>query len=226
MWNWANPSFLCQEDLKSLDVFSFGLIWAGVLANGNVIKSVDGREPDMLRLLEICRKIEEPSAEDLDQLGYQGQALSFARAILSNDKTELAKVLLTPQFRRSRELCEYEIRRPKTRLGAWVSRCAGFLAADSKAPATIERITRFSYRERPSVQEILQYEYFERLRGRTPAQLLEHREAPCSPDVGAELQLELDLQLGRSPEARRHRNRRVRRELARSSGAGRDDASR
>lgn len=214
MWDWADQSLMCQEDLKSLDIFSFGLIWAGVLGRKSVIMARDGCEPDALRLLEILRRVDQPTMDDLQDLGYRGWVLRFAQAALHDDRDTLraSNRLFDMRFRDSQRRCSVEVDAQAQRLGAWVRANARWLPADSEAPHIIESIARFSYRKRPTAQDILCYPYFELLRRHNPEQVPEIPEVECFPDAAAELNRQFDG-MGPMEDPRRRRNRKVREAL-------------
>jgi len=214
MWDWADQSLMCQEDLKSLDIFSFGLIWAGVLSRKSVITARDGSDPDALRLLEILRRVDQPTMDDLAELGYRGWVLNFARAALDNDRAALraSPRLFNMQFPDSKCRCSDEVDAQAQRLGAWVRANARKLPGDSEAPQVIEGIARFSYRKRPTAEEILGHPYFELLRRDNPELVPEIPEVECFPDAAAELHRQFQG-MGPKEDPRRRRNRKVREAL-------------
>lgn len=224
MWDWADQNLMFQEDLKSLDIFSFGLTWAGVLARRSVIRARDGYEPDMLRLLEIFHRIETPSEEDLMELGYKGIALDFACAVLNDDNDALRSTVRWHPHRNwdtntHYNACLRELDVTPRRLGTWVRQNAcdknleRYLPESSQAPGIIEDITRFSYLKRPSVQNIIRLPYFEQFREITPEQVLELPKVECCfADAGAELDKQF-AGIGPREDPRRRRNRKMRAHL-------------
>lgn len=223
MWDWADQGLMLQEDLKSLDIFSFGLIWAGVLGRRSVIKARDGFEPDALRLLEILRRVDQPTMDDLTTLGYTGWVQDFVREVLHDNREALlaSRRLFGRRYEEYEKSCRDAVSARPQRLGAWVRAHATYLPASSEAPGVIESIARFSYRERPRVQEIIRFPYFEQLRQSTPEQILEIPEVECCfEDAAAELDRQF-AGIGPKEDPRRRRHRKVREELRCVSDADR-----
>merc|ERR1712176_1679204 len=167
MWGWADTKFMTPEHLRSLDVFAFGLIWAEMLAKESVIRSVDGGDPDKLRLLEILQKVDRPRDGETQELGFTPAVSNFIDRVLEGNTSEVERMLRGPLWKgdsRQKALLET----PYTGIRQWVFEKCSLLTSDSAVPTMIEQATRFNYKARLTADSFLQTAYFDDLRERMP----------------------------------------------------------
>merc|ERR1712100_532115 len=103
MWGWADASRMTKQDLKSLDIFAVGLIWAGLLGGGPVILCDEVNDPPRFRLLEILQKVDRPSEEDLKELSFSAGEEHFIEKLLEGDVEALLPEMLNPSYPNLRE---------------------------------------------------------------------------------------------------------------------------
>jgi len=173
MWGFADTSRMRGQDFKSIDVFAAGLIWAELLAGIRPIDACSADPPDFL-LLEVLRKVDQPSGADLEGLGYTGETLRLVRDVLSGRTEGLLERWEAwgpvEPVEEQRRKWEAALRGGATTIDAWINRarqdsqrepCSG---SASGALAVIRQATRFVYRERPAVQSLLSHPHFDELR--------------------------------------------------------------
>jgi len=172
MWHFANSAMMTKQDLKKIDVFALGLIWAEILGNHNVIESLDGDDPQLLRLLEILKKVDQPQEgewEELKELGYFDQMLKFAKAVATDDKKEVEKLLSgydadggkwRPNNPPGNISQRDALNMPYMGITEWVRQRSRSLARTSRGPELIRQATRFAYTNRPTIEQLLRDEYF------------------------------------------------------------------
>merc|ERR1712216_25260 len=104
MWGWADASQMTKSDLKSLDVFALGLIWAGLLGGGPVILADEDADPPRFRLLEILQNVDRPSEEDLKCLSFKAGEEDFITRLLNGDIEPLLPEMINSESPRFQEL--------------------------------------------------------------------------------------------------------------------------
>lgn len=229
MWGWAETRAMTKRDLKSIDVFAFGLIWAEALGGQAVLSCQDGVDPDTFRLVEILQKVDRPkSLNELKELRFRPEALQLAQKLLSGDLDSVRSGMMKLQ-RRMVDLPESEddeedeedeenepppvstclfkaklekvLRRTKPGIRMWVQEHAEIPKNMSDyrlilgAMELMARASKFSYKERASVSELLEEPYFADLRLNSPPLSWSHRKAPYFEDVGEALSQEQEKQI-------------------------------
>eukprot|EP00930_Biecheleria_cincta_P033333 TRINITY_DN23099_c0_g1_i1.p1 TRINITY_DN23099_c0_g1~~TRINITY_DN23099_c0_g1_i1.p1 ORF type:complete len:606 (+),score=121.65 TRINITY_DN23099_c0_g1_i1:52-1869(+) len=202
MWGWADTRIMTRRDLKSLDIFALGLMWAELLAGKEVITCTDNVDPSTFRLLEILQKVDRPDKSELSELNYSPQIEEFITNVLSGDFDALRSELLDPKWPRNRKTREAMLNHPvHESIQQWLRRSAFALSGDplgqqatSRALVLIEQSARFNYRLRSSTEELLADAYFADLHSQRPPRPWAHKEAPCFEDVGAVLRAESERQ--------------------------------
>jgi len=191
MWGWADTKQMTKKDLKSLDVFAFGLVWAGLLTKRSVITHEEGVDPPKFRLLEILRKVDRPTDADLWVLGFSEDVARFVRCVLADDLEAVREEMACPDWPQNKEQREAWVDASYIGIREWVRQHAVHKEwRTSDGLALIEGAARFSYRERPTVEELLGSPYFDDLRNETPPKNWQHREAPHFEDVREALEKE------------------------------------
>lgn len=225
MWGWADTKHMTKRDLKSLDVFALGLVWAGLLTRRSVITHEEGVDPPKFRLLEILRKVDRPTDVDLSQLGLSADVARFVRHVLRDDLAAVRAEMVSAEWPRNHELREKILQGPYTGIREWVRGHAAGRQDLSASPALslIEASTRFSYRARPAALDMLGDPYFFDLRQDTPPRHWAHREAPQFADVREALEEEQRRQLCAA--RRTQELRALRRDGGKSGGPDSSDGS-
>lgn len=217
MWGWADTRHMTKRDLKSLDVFALGLIWAELLAVRSVLEYWEGVDPPKFRLLEILQKVDRPTDADLQELGFSDDVSCFIRCVLSGNLEALRPELAGPKWPKNREPREALLQAPYIGIQRWVQDNAWHCDQASPIPALIASMARFSYRERPTVEELLADALFRDLRAEAPPKVWAHREAPHFDDVREALRTEQQRQGVAAKRAKELRELR--------GGSGRDRAA-
>eukprot|EP00930_Biecheleria_cincta_P028697 TRINITY_DN20014_c0_g1_i1.p1 TRINITY_DN20014_c0_g1~~TRINITY_DN20014_c0_g1_i1.p1 ORF type:complete len:681 (-),score=114.92 TRINITY_DN20014_c0_g1_i1:312-2354(-) len=161
MWGWADTTRMTKRDLKSLDVFAFGLVWAGLLTRQSVITHTEGVDPPKFRLLEILRKVDRPKDFELMDLGFSTDVANFVCAVLDNDIDAVRAEILSDDWPENQALREALLHEPYRGIRAWI-RCHAVSkdVVNSRGLMLIEGSTKFSYKLRPAVAELLDDAYF------------------------------------------------------------------
>lgn len=195
LWGWAGVERMNRRDVKSIDMFSLGLIWAELLGGKPVIVSEDGRDPPKLRLLEILRRVECPEDKVLLELGFSDEVKQFVRDQRAMDFNALRPQLFGSQWPTNVEWRDQYINylmHEQTAQGiqAWVLQHALSLAQNCPALGLIARSAAFDYRQRPTAEHLASDEYFRDCIGGNP------RAVPCRRifDVNGALEAEFDKQ--------------------------------
>lgn len=195
MWGWADAGRMSKQDLKSLDVFALGLIWAGLLGGGPVITCNEECDPAKFRLLEILQKVDRPSDDDLNNLFYGPGEKWFIQRLLAGDIQAILSEMVNDEFPDQGGKREQLLRAPYLGIRKWICKNARHIEEDSQAPEIIESIARFSYRARPMVETLLEHKIFADLRANSPTRLWAHKQAPPIDDVREMLDEELRHQI-------------------------------
>mmetsp|Transcript_101927 Transcript_101927/g.220065 ORF Transcript_101927/g.220065 Transcript_101927/m.220065 type:complete len:632 (-) Transcript_101927:95-1990(-) len=196
MWGWADTKQMRKRDLKSLDVFAFGLVWAGLLTRKSVITHEEGVDPPKFRLLEILRKVDRPTDTELQELGFGADVANFCRQVLAGtpEDLEAAKAeMASPEWPENEAPRLAILESSYTGIREWVRERAYAsedFAPDSPCFELMEQATRFSYRRRPSVEQLIGEPYFDDIRAEAPPRQWMHREAPHFDDVREALEVE------------------------------------
>lgn len=186
---------MTRNDLKSLDVFAFGLVWAELLANKCVLTSHDRDDPPKFRLLEILQRVDQPADSELEDLKFSADVVAFVRTVISGNLEALRPELFGPSWPNGEVKREALMHAPSVGLPLWVRRHALDLPADSCVPDLIGHASKFSYRRRPSTECLINDAYFECLRAEMPPQLWPHQQAPHFDDVAKALHIEQEKQM-------------------------------
>lgn len=190
MWGWADTKQMTKRDLKSLDVFALGLVWAGLLARRSVITHEEGVDPPKFRLLEILRKVDRPADGELNELGFGADVAEFVSDVLSNNLEAVRAEISSPEWPENQARREALLHQPYAGIRDWILKHNKQLSPGSPSLDLIEEATRFSYRRRPTVEMLLNDPYFDDLRAETPPRHWAHREAPHFDDVREALEVE------------------------------------
>mmetsp|Transcript_59846 Transcript_59846/g.129683 ORF Transcript_59846/g.129683 Transcript_59846/m.129683 type:complete len:565 (+) Transcript_59846:209-1903(+) len=193
MWGWADTEQMTKQDLKSLDIFALGLVWAGLAARRGVIQHREGVDPPKYRLLEILRNVDLPTDADLEELGFGADVVSFVRSVIAGDLESVSAEMTGPEWPQNQASREALLKAEYKGIRTWVRQKAAGHSPNSRALDLIENATRFSYRKRPSVEQLLVDEYFSDLRSETPARV-PNKAAPGFNDVKAALEIEHNRQ--------------------------------
>lgn len=197
MWGWADTRQMTKRDLKSLDIFALGLVWAQLLTRKNVITHEEGVDPPKFRLLEILQKVDRPSPSELLELGFGEDVAKFVRQVLAGD-VEAIREEVTGSSSEKRGDREKVLEEPYIGIREWVRRFQAIVSpsAPSESPtlALIEAATRFSYRRRPSVGTLLKNHFFADLQAETPRWSLSSRQTQTSPLGDVRFMLEVEQQ--------------------------------
>jgi len=195
LWGWADASRMSKRDIKALDVFSLGLVWAELLGGKRVIEAEDGRDPPAMRLLEILRRVECPDEPVLRELGFNEEVVSFVHDVSSGNHDILKEALLGPDWPERalwrRGYVSYLLRGQTFHgIRSWVSIHMPLLSRTSPVLDLIELASRFDYRRRPSAEDLAEHDYFEPLRVDSP------KASRCRPvfDVAGTLEVERQTQ--------------------------------
>lgn len=202
MWGWADTTRMTRRDLKSLDIFAFGLMWAELLAGKEVITCADHADPPTFRLLEILQKVDRPDKTEVSELDYDPEIEEFIENVLSGNFDALRSKLLDPRWPRNRSNREAMLNHPTHEgIQQWLRRSAFAVSGDpfgqqatSRALVLIEQAARFNYRLRKTTEELLADAYFADLRSQRPPRPWSHKEAPHFEDVGAVIRAESERQ--------------------------------
>jgi len=191
MWGWADTKKMTKRDLKSLDVFAFGLVWAGLLTRRSVITHEEGVDPPKFRLLEILRKVDRPRGSELLDLGFSEDVAYFVCCVLEGDLEAVRAEIISEDWPEKQAQREELLHEPYTGIREFVRRHAvskDVFASDGLS--VIEEAARFSYRLRPTVAELLENTYFRDLCSASPPRAWSHAEAPHFDDVREALEFE------------------------------------
>lgn len=169
MWGWADTRQMTKRDLKSLDVFSLGLVWAELLAVKSVLEFREGVDPPKFRLLEILQKVDRPTDADLNELGFSDDVSCFIRCILSGNSMALRPEMTSEKWPNNQEKREALLEVPYLGIRGWVGQNAWQCSQDSPTTDMIASMARFSYRERPTVKSLLEHPHFSDLHAQTPS---------------------------------------------------------
>lgn len=183
MWGWADTRQMTKRDLKSLDVFALGLVWANLLAVQSVLNYWEGKDPPKYRLLEILQKVDRPTDADLKELSFSDDVTCFIRCVLSGNLEALRPEMMSAQWPENEEKRDGLLKVPYMGIREWVRQNAWQCKEDSPTLDLIESMTRFSYRERPTVECLIASPFFGDLRAHTPPKAWAHRAAPQFDDV-------------------------------------------
>jgi len=175
MWGWADTRQMTKRDLKSLDVFALGLVWAELLAVQTVLQYRESQDPPKFRLLEILQKVDRPTDTDLNELGFSDDVSCFIRCVLSGNLEALRPEMTSPKWPLNIEKREALLEAPCLSIHAWVRKNAWQIAEDSVSPDMIASMSRFSYRERPTVASLVENQVFSDLRAEAPPKVCEMR---------------------------------------------------
>eukprot|EP00933_Yihiella_yeosuensis_P042593 TRINITY_DN37212_c0_g1_i1.p1 TRINITY_DN37212_c0_g1~~TRINITY_DN37212_c0_g1_i1.p1 ORF type:complete len:761 (-),score=141.86 TRINITY_DN37212_c0_g1_i1:63-2084(-) len=202
MWGWADTQKMTKTDLKSLDVFALGLVWAGLRARQSVITHEEGVDPPKFRLLEILRKVDKPNVEELGELGFSLDVSEFVCNVL-DDNLEVVRAEMDPEaWPENAEAREALLHEPYIGVREWVRRHAVSKdISSSRALDLIEKSSRFSYTNRPTVLDLVEDPYFKDLREATPPRQWAHREAPHFDDIREALEVEHQRQFSAAQRA-------------------------
>jgi serine/threonine protein kinase len=156
----ANVGRMTRCDLKSIDVFSCGVMWPGLLTGKTVLPS----QPKSFRLLHLLKWIDQPADEvELMDLGFRPGAIKFMKRVLCSAEDENTRNTI------EQELCDVDWSLPcnmevltmrPQRLRDWLNKWyqphhgAGEMMRDVYEP--VEAMARFNYRKRPTVEHVLQ----------------------------------------------------------------------
>jgi len=173
MWGWADTRQMTRRDLKSLDVFALGLVWAELLAVQSVLQYRESQDPPKFRLLEILQKVDRPTDADLNELGFSDDVSCFIRCVLSGNLEALRPEMTSPKWPLNIERREALLAAPCLSIHAWVRKNAWQMAEDSVTPDLIASMSRFSYRERPTVATLVENQFFADLRAEAPPKVSE-----------------------------------------------------
>lgn len=204
MWGWADAGRMSKQDLKSLDVFALGLIWAGLLGGGPVITCNDEIDPAKFRLLEILQKVDRPSDHDLNELFYGPGEKWFIRRLLDGELEAILPEIINDDYPDESGKREQLLRAPYQGIQKWIWKNARNLQENSPVPAIIESIARFSYRARPKVETLLEHGIFADLRACSPQRVLSQKHAPPIDDVREMLDEELRHQMEAAQQVELH----------------------
>jgi serine/threonine protein kinase len=183
MWGWADTRQMTKKDLKSLDIFALGLVWANLLAVKSVLEYWEGVDPPKYRLLEILQKVDRPTDSDLNELGFSDDVSCFIRCVLSGNLEALRPEMTSALWPKNQENREAFLDVPYMGIREWVRQNAWQCKEDAPTLDLIASMTRFSYRERPTVESVVMNPFFNELRAATPPKAWAHRDAPQFDDV-------------------------------------------
>lgn len=203
MWGWADTKKMSKRDLKSLDVFALGLVWAGLLTRRSVITFEEGIDPPKFRLLEILRKVDRPDVFELAELGFSSDVAEFVCHVLDHNIEAIRPEIVSDEWPEKQDRREGLLHEPYIGIRQWVHQHAAHKEEMLTSPAVslIQDATRFSYLKRPTVSDILVNPYFSDLREAAPPRQWVHREAPHFDDVREALEVEQRRQFSAAQKA-------------------------
>lgn len=175
MWGWADTRQMTKRDLKSLDVFALGLVWAELLAVKSVLSYWEGVDPPKFRLLQILQNVDRPTDADLNELGFSDDVSCFIRCVLAGNMDALRPEMNSSKWPKNQEQREAFLQEPYLGIRGWIQANAWQCPKDSQTPELIASIARFSYRERPTVEALLANKVFGDLRAEAPSRAWAHR---------------------------------------------------
>mmetsp|Transcript_64534 Transcript_64534/g.120097 ORF Transcript_64534/g.120097 Transcript_64534/m.120097 type:complete len:636 (-) Transcript_64534:27-1934(-) len=162
----VDTTCMTKDDYKSLDVFALGLIWAELLTGQQVLFQDDLRDPPQALLLETLCRVNQPTDDELQVLGYQEDALCFIRAALHGDMQSLRGQWsawgLAEEFGCRLDEMSHVLGPASMSIESWIvkarhdQKAVPLSQQGHKDIATIQLMTRFSYRSRPCIEDILQ----------------------------------------------------------------------
>eukprot|EP00931_Biecheleriopsis_adriatica_P020569 TRINITY_DN13703_c0_g3_i1.p1 TRINITY_DN13703_c0_g3~~TRINITY_DN13703_c0_g3_i1.p1 ORF type:complete len:702 (+),score=131.41 TRINITY_DN13703_c0_g3_i1:36-2141(+) len=167
MWGFASTRLMTKRDFKSIDIYALGLIWSLMLTNQRIVTHSDTEHPAEFLLLEVLKKVDAPSLEDVRRLGFTDEACTFIERVLNDDLDDIRqRWQLWP-------VTGYEMHRnaviemPRIPISEWIQdkREAmdddwNLLSASSEVLRLISCASKFCYSERPSAADLLQEGYF------------------------------------------------------------------
>jgi hypothetical protein len=159
------------------------LVWAELLAVKSVLEYSEKCDPPKFRLLEILQKVDRPSHADLHELGFSDDVSCFILCALNGDLEALRPEMTSPKWPQNRERREAMLQAPCVGIATWVRQNAwqSSQAQESVTPDLIASMARFSYRERPTVESLMDGQYFSDLRAEAPPKV--HAQRKASDDV-------------------------------------------
>mmetsp|Transcript_3640 Transcript_3640/g.9215 ORF Transcript_3640/g.9215 Transcript_3640/m.9215 type:complete len:630 (-) Transcript_3640:50-1939(-) len=159
MWGLNDLSGMEKKDLKSIDIFALGLVWAQMLAGRRVLEFADD-DPKEFMLLEILKKVNQPelAQEEWKDLGFEDHVIEFCKAVKDGDTCTVQQSLETADS--DRRSTYKEVLQSETRsIAQWIEhvRACQYGAAPSCCEDSLHSITaatRLNYRHRPTVDQL------------------------------------------------------------------------
>jgi len=175
MWGFADAQLMTRKQLKAMDVFALGLTWAELLCHESVIKSVDKEDPQKLRLFEILQKVDQPDGPGTcKDLGFNEDICSFVQLVIPSIDTSAVRLALLKESEwTGNHKQEQLLKLERTDISTWVQSKRLHAPKFNGPPLAsndcdlIKAATRFSYRDRATVEDMLHSEYFRGLEAET-----------------------------------------------------------
>eukprot|EP00403_Amphidinium_massartii_P026284 CAMPEP_0178386402 /NCGR_PEP_ID=MMETSP0689_2-20121128/8542_1 /TAXON_ID=160604 /ORGANISM="Amphidinium massartii, Strain CS-259" /LENGTH=640 /DNA_ID=CAMNT_0020006739 /DNA_START=4 /DNA_END=1926 /DNA_ORIENTATION=+ len=169
IFGFVDLAYMGKDDYKSVDVFALGLIWAELLTGHPVLEQDDRSDPEQALVLQVMSRVSKPELQEIGEMGYKQDAASFISAALRGDSeairthwsswgldiqhSDKLDALLTDGLGTRCRSIDRWIAEAKQAKGEKPIACAATLNA-------IVSMTRFNYRRRPNVEDILNRDLF------------------------------------------------------------------
>merc|ERR1712039_890838 len=138
---------------------------AQFLARKCLIDYVDLADPPEFLLLEILKKIDQPTTSNLEKLGYTVEAVSFMQSVLQGKLDTAMTTWMNSASMEEQKKWKEVLQAETTTIETWINHNHGEMDKNfmTGAISLIKQATRFIYRERPSVRDLISDSYFNEL---------------------------------------------------------------
>merc|ERR1712039_656565 len=139
---------------------------AQFLARKCLIDYVDLADPPEFLLLEILKKIDQPTTSNLEKLGYTVEAVSFMQSVLQGKLDTAMTTWMNSASMEEQKKWKEVLEAETTTIETWINHNRADMNKNfmTSAIALIKQATRFIYRERPCVRDLISDSYFNDLR--------------------------------------------------------------
>merc|ERR1711971_756342 len=162
LWGFADASKMQRQDLKSVDIFALGLIWAQLLACHVVLECASPEDPQNFLLLEILKKIDQPMDANLEELGYTTDTLAFIQDVVARNMDKIRNMWMNLASPEGQQKIEKLMQAGTTTIDSWIKQTRNETDENfaQSAIALIRQATRFIYRDRPCIRDLISDPYF------------------------------------------------------------------